>query len=41
MRLTRREFNTLLALSLGLGATGLPTLASGAGATPRAIASNS
>ncbi len=36
MRLTRREFNTLLALSLGLGATGLPTLASGAGATPKA-----
>ncbi len=36
MRLTRREFNTLLALSLGLGATGLPTLASGAGAAPKA-----
>jgi len=35
MRLTRREFNTLLALSLGLGATGLPTLASGAGAAPK------
>ena len=35
MRLSRREFNKLLALSLGLGATGLPTLAGGAGAKER------
>jgi serine protease AprX len=34
MRLTRREFNRLLALSLGLGATGLPALSGGAGAAP-------
>jgi len=38
MRLTRREFNKILALSLGLGATGLPAIASGAGAAPRRAA---
>jgi len=32
MRLTRREFNKLLALSLGLGATGLPLLGGAASA---------
>ncbi len=35
MSLTRREFNKLLALSLGLGAVGLPALAREAGAKPK------
>jgi serine protease AprX len=35
MRLTRREFNKLAALSLGLGAAGIPALAEGVAAKPK------